>query len=152
MKKFLVKFFATGLGVGYLPLAPGTWGSLVGVVVYLLGVGAGFSHSVVLPALAAVFAVVVAHQAEKIFAEKDCQKIVIDEVMGQWATYLFAPFSVRNLVIGFVLFRIFDVIKPFPARWFQEKMPGGLGVVGDDVIAGIQAGIVLWGVSMYLTP
>lgn len=151
MKKLTV-FLATGLGLGYTPVLPGTAGSLLGVALFWglrsypklwLGVFA---------VLLFAFSSWIADRAEKIFGSKDCQKIVIDEVVGQFITLLFLPvvFAWWSVAIGFLLFRIFDVIKIFPARWAQDNIAGGLGVVLDDVVAGIQAGVLLWGIMLWL--
>lgn len=149
MKKNLVQLLATGFGLGYLPLAPGTFGSLPGVLLFFL-----FRHHslifLVITILVSVLGVGIATRAENIFGEKDSGKIVIDEIAGQLITYLFVPFSWIYLVIGFVLFRIFDIVKPFPARWAQDNLPGGLGVVADDLVAGLQAAILLWIIDLVL--
>jgi phosphatidylglycerophosphatase A len=91
-------------------------------------------------------------QAERLFGQKDAQCIVIDEIAGlQWTLFLIAPTGL-HVVLGFVLFRLFDIAKPFPARLFQERLPGGLGVVGDDWAAGVWGNLVLqvltrsWGI------
>lgn len=82
-------------------------------------------------------------QAERLFGQKDAQCIVIDEIAGlQWTLFLIAP-TVPHVVLGFVLFRFFDIAKPFPARLFQDRLPGGYGVVGDDLAAGIWGNLVL---------
>ncbi|MDO8519626.1 MAG: phosphatidylglycerophosphatase A, partial [Deltaproteobacteria bacterium] len=89
----------------------------------------------------------VAGEAEKIYGAKDCQKIVIDEVAGQMLTFTFAAFTWQTALIGFILFRFFDMVKIFPANWAQKKLPGGFGVVGDDLVAGLQAAAVLYGLQ-----
>jgi phosphatidylglycerophosphatase A len=85
----------------------------------------------------------VAGQAEKIYQKKDDQRIVIDEIIGLQITMLPVAINGLNLCAGFVLFRIFDILKPFPVRNLQE-LPGGWGIVADDVAAGIYAGAVMW--------
>jgi phosphatidylglycerophosphatase A len=85
----------------------------------------------------------VAGEAEKIYQKKDDQRIVIDEIIGLQITMLTVAINGLNLCAGFVLFRIFDILKPFPVRNLQE-LPGGWGVVADDVGAGIYAGAALW--------
>lgn len=144
LKNFLVKFFATGFGLGYSPLMPGTCGSLLGVLLFTLLRNQPKGFLIGLAVLVTLVSIVIAHQAEKAFGKKDAQTIVIDEVAGQFITYLFAPFSFPHLAAGFVLFRFFDIVKIFPARWVQDNMRGGLGVVGDDVVAGIQGGAILY--------
>lgn len=139
-----MRFLASGCGLGLIPIAPGTFGSLPGAAVYFF-----LRHEPQVVFLKVVIAValgsiLIAHLAEKSFKQKDCQKIVIDEVAGQLVCYALLPFSVFNLVMGFILFRLFDVAKIFPAKWAQDKLAGGLGVVGDDLVAGAQGGLILY--------
>lgn len=143
MKKFIVKILATGFGLGYSPVAPGTFGSLLGVLFFYL-LRDRFCWFVLAFAVIGVGSFWIAGEAEKIFGTKDCQKIVIDEVAGQMLAYLFIAFTWKNALIGFVLFRFFDMVKIFPANWAQKKLPGGFGVVGDDLVAGLQAAGVLY--------
>jgi phosphatidylglycerophosphatase A len=134
---------ATVGGAGYAPVAPGTVGTAVTVV--LLGL-VPFSPL----ALLLFFLIVTmagtwaAHVAERQLGGKDPGAIVIDEVAGMTLTVLPLPLTPGILVVGFVLFRLFDVIKPFPARTSQ-RVPGGVGVMLDDLIAGLYALAVLWG-------
>jgi phosphatidylglycerophosphatase A len=135
-------WFATCAGAGLLPVAPGTAGSLVG-----LGAAVAIAHlpspqpwkSVVLAFAALGLCVVgvgAATQAEKFFGRKDPGQVVIDEVVGQMLTFLFHPDAGwKWLLAGFLLFRAFDVLKPFPARR-AEHIPGGWGIMLDDVVAG----------------
>jgi len=84
-----------------------------------------------------------ADQAEELFGRKDAQSIVIDEIAGlQWTLFLVSP-TILHVVLGFVLFRIFDIVKPFPARLIQDRLPGGYGVVGDDLAAALWGNLVL---------
>lgn len=151
MKSQIAKIVATGLGAGYFPKLPGTIGSLWGVLIFFLfrnEVRFTYDYFLIFLTLAAIWS---ANEAEKVFGLKDCQKIVIDEVVGQLVTYLFIPYSHANLILGFVLFRFFDVVKIFPSRWIQDKIPGGLGIVGDDFTAGLQAGAILYFLSLVYT-
>ena len=139
----IILFLASGAGSGYIPFAPGTWGSAVGLLVYWL-----LLRLSQWPFVATVAAVVflscwIAGLAEGFLGQKDPQVIVIDEVAGMLVSLLFLPVNWKIAVAGFVLFRIFDIWKPFPARWAQDTLPGGWGVVGDDVVAGIYANLVL---------
>ena len=85
----------------------------------------------------------VSDEAEKLFGQKDARCIVIDEIAGfQWSLFLIEP-TALNVILGFFLFRLFDIIKPFPARLFEERLPGGLGVVADDLAAGVYANVAL---------
>ncbi len=138
----LAVWIATCGGLGYLPVAPGTAGSVGGVVLVAalarLPVG-GLWPSAALGAVAlAVFAVGVwsAGRAAAFFGRKDPGQVVIDEVLGQMMTFLARPHaSWKWLLVGLVLFRVFDVTKPFPARQ-AERLPGGWGIVLDDALAG----------------
>jgi phosphatidylglycerophosphatase A len=142
---------ATGGGAGYAPVAPGTFGSAVGVLVYLplAGLEPGmFSITVLALIFLGIWA---AEEAERAFARKDDGRIVIDEIVGQLLTLAplvaLAPrVALRSplwLVTGFVLFRCFDIWKPGPVRWAERSLPGGAGVVLDDVVAGLLASVVL---------
>lgn len=146
----MIKTIATGLGAGYLPKAPGTFGSLWGVAIFFLLQNSAWSLLFATTVLITIVATLASDRAERIFGQKDCQHIVIDEVAGQLFVYLFVPFSWINLLLGFLLFRLFDVIKIFPASWAQKNLKGGLGVVGDDVVAGLQGGLVLWSIQYFL--
>ncbi len=139
----LIKLAAAGLGSGYAPLAPGTAGSLVGIPLYLAF--SAFPGPLWLLTLAAFtcLAWYLADGAERLFGRKDAQCIVIDEIAGlQWTLFLVEPTLLR-IAAGFVLFRLFDVVKPFPARRFQERLPGGYGVVADDLAAALYAAALL---------
>ena len=150
-KPTITLFLATGLGLGYLPKAPGTWGSLLGV---MLALAASFS-SAFLPLLLGLVLVVslagvwAAGRAAAHLGRKDPQIVVVDEVSGQLISYLglaltSASFALnwQYLLTGFILFRVFDIWKPFPARR-AESLPGGLGIMADDWVAGLYAGLVL---------
>ncbi len=139
----MIKAAATGLGSGYVPRAPGTAGTVVGIPLYL--VFSRFPWPLYLLSIVAFsfFAVYVAQEAEKIFQKEDAPQIVIDEIAGlQFTLFLVTP-TVWHLFWGFVLFRLFDIIKPFPARHCHQRLSGGYGVVGDDVVAGVHGNISL---------
>jgi len=143
MHERFVRIAATGLGSGLSPLAPGTAGTLVGVVVYL--VFSRFEWPLYLLSVAAfsLLAVYVSGEAERIYREKDPPRIVIDEIAGFQVTMLLVAPTPWHVFWGFILFRAFDIIKPFPIRLCERKFPGGYGVVGDDIVAGIYANIML---------
>ncbi|MDH3493884.1 MAG: phosphatidylglycerophosphatase A [Acidobacteriota bacterium] len=143
------------VGVGYLPLAPGTWGSIVGVVIYVVAVYLAFTYQIwskpvcfavtavamILLSLAAIWS---SDRTAVIKRGKDPQIVVIDEVLGQLVTFVFIPFTLSwwPILTGFVLFRVFDIWKPYPIRVF-ESLPGGIGICADDVVAGLYAGVCL---------
>ncbi len=140
---------ASGLWAGYSPVAPGTAGSIVGAVIAFLfaaflGLGsfAGTAYSL-LTVLTFFVGVWAAGRAEVIYGQKDCGKIVIDEIAGMFVTLYLIPFDWRWIAAGFFLFRFFDITKPFPARTIDQRMKGGWGVMLDDIAAGIYANIAL---------
>jgi len=139
----VIRIAATGFGVGFSRHAPGTLGTLLGVPVYFLF--SSFPWFLYLISILAVsfFAVYVSQEAEKLFGRKDAPQIVIDEIAGfQFTMFLVTP-TIAHVVTGFILFRIFDIFKPFPVRLCERHLRGGYGVVGDDVVAGIYGNIVL---------
>lgn len=167
-KKAFLDYFAlavTTFGVGYLPLAPGTWGSAVGVGLYLLfariesGVSADFiskgwteaqitawihAGNLLIFLIFTLIGIWAANRATLLFKDKDPSQAVVDEVIGQLLTFLFVPFAISGWLIfaGFVLFRLFDIWKPYPIDSLQN-LPTGLGVCADDILAGVYAGICL---------
>jgi phosphatidylglycerophosphatase A len=143
LKPKAVMFLATGAHVGRIPFAPGTFGSLVGLpIVYLLS-RINWAAAVILTAILVLFSVRVAHLAEHQLKAKDPGCIVIDEIAGMCVTMLAIPLTLSTGLAGFLLFRIFDVIKPPPARQMERRLQGGWGVVMDDVVAGVMANLVL---------
>jgi phosphatidylglycerophosphatase A len=145
----LILIAATGAGSGYVPLAPGTAGSLVGLGL-AAGVrrlsGPGDAAIVALALLVLGLGIWSAGRAERILGERDDGRITIDEVAGQLVALVGLPARFDAWLLAFVLFRLADVTKPFPARAL-ERLPGGLGVMADDLMAGLYAnlaGQLLW--------
>jgi phosphatidylglycerophosphatase A len=140
----LALLVATVGGVGYSPYASGTMGSLAALplVLWLADIR-GTSTVAYGAAVLAVVAAAIwsAGRADRALGEHDSGKIVIDEVAGMVVTGLFLPPGGRALLVGFAAFRVFDIVKPFPAGYFDRDVGGGLGVVADDLIAGAYAGI-----------
>ncbi len=132
---------ATAFGVGYVPIAPGTFGSLVGLVLWAV---LPPSPAVQLSAIALVFVVGSwsAGVAERHFNRTDPSHVVIDEVLGMLMTLFLNPVGWAGASVGFLFFRVADVIKPFPANRL-ERLPGGLGVMADDAMAAIYANLAL---------
>jgi phosphatidylglycerophosphatase A len=147
----LAVFIATVGYCGYFPFAPGTVGSAAGLVVYVL-VWWTHSASVEIGLIVGLFAVGVwaGTTAEQYFGGIDPGPVVIDEVVGMLITLAFIPVGWSAALVGFLLFRIFDVIKPFPAGRF-EQLHGGLGVMADDAMAAVYANMSLR-VLMWLLP
>jgi phosphatidylglycerophosphatase A len=140
----LVIVLATAGGAGYAPVASGTVGSLVALplVPWIARLRDGsWPVGIAIVVAVAVLAIWVAGRAEVVFGGADHSRIVIDEVAGMATAALFAPASWTAALIVFVVFRVFDVVKPFPANLFDRRVAGGLGVVGDDLVAGAYAGL-----------
>ena len=147
---------ATGLGIGYFPIAPGTVGSLLGVVLLLglswfefRGERRLLFHLVVVVAISVV-GIWAASRAETHFKRKDPPQVVIDEVVGQLLTFglIFRNPRLALLILGFCLFRLFDIWKPFPIRKL-EQAPLGFGIVLDDLAAGFYASLVIFGIHFF---
>jgi phosphatidylglycerophosphatase A len=143
-------FIATCAHVGYAPVAPGTFGSAVGLVVYYL-VRRQASTAVELGAIALILVVGLwsATEAEHHFGGIDPGPVVIDEVIGMLITLALHPVNVAGAIVGFFIFRVLDVVKPWPARRL-ELLPGGFGVVLDDVMAGVYGNLLMWGLVRLL--
>ena len=155
----------TTFGVGYLPLMPGTYGSIVGVGIYLLirqlEVGGemylarlnwqtaqinAWQHviNLIVFLLFCLLGIWAANRATQLFRNKDPQQAVVDEIIGQLIVFLFVPFAVgwQFVLAGFLLFRLFDIWKPYPIDSLQN-LPAGIGVCADDILAGVYAGTCL---------
>ena len=139
--KVLALALASALGVGYVPFAPGTFGSAVGLVVWWLLPASAVAQAI---AIVAIFAVGswAGGIAERHFGRTDPGHVVIDEVMGMLITLFLNPVGWKGALAGFLLFRIFDVIKPYPANRL-ERLPGGVGIMADDAMAAVYANLAL---------
>ncbi|HEV7797642.1 MAG TPA: phosphatidylglycerophosphatase A [Pyrinomonadaceae bacterium] len=179
-KDYLALAIAT-CGVGYLPLAPGTWGSLVGVALYFLLNDTYFKFKqiafdkhwitadafnfdsifrdsflfitllLVVIGLISAVGTWAASRAEKLAGRKDASIVVVDEVAGQLLTFIFLPqyhIGLVTVLIGFIAFRFFDIVKPYPARKL-ESLTGGLGIMADDLVAGAYAALLLSVISFF---
>lgn len=140
---------ATGFGTGYGPIAPGTWGSIPGLV-FAFGLDHWAGRWAVL--LGAVFFAVAgvwaAGRAEELLKEKDPGRVVVDEIAGQMVALLFLPMTLQVLVVGFFVFRVLDVFKPWPARRLED-LPGGSGIMADDLMVGLYANLILHGLALW---
>ena len=139
----LILFIATGAGSGYLPKAPGTWGSLVGVFIWLFMCKLAPLPYFTIIGIIFIIGVFAAGGAEKIVDRGDPGLVVIDEIVGQLIALALMPNHVLTAIFGFALFRLFDILKPFPVSWLDNHLHGGLGIMLDDVAAGIYALIVM---------
>ena len=138
----IVIFLATGAYSGLSPFAPGTAGTLAAIPIYLLFYQLGDLAYLLLFLALLPISFTISARAEKLFGAKDSGMIVIDEIAGYLVTMFMIPLSVEYIIIGFFLFRFFDITKIYPAS-AAEKMGGGPGVVMDDVVAGIYANLSL---------
>ena len=140
--RLLSKTVATVFFIGYIPFAPGTFGSLAALIFVLL-LKPPVSLQVAL--LWAVFFIGLfsAHFAEKAFGERDSGHIVIDEFAGYLVSVLFLPLTAGYLIAAFFLFRFFDILKPSPIRNVERALNGGLGIMLDDVLAGVATNVIL---------
>jgi len=145
VSRFLALACATGLGTGYAPVAPGTFGSAVGLVIWAL---VPQTPAIQLAEIIGLFAVGVwsGGVAERHFVRGDPSQVVIDEVVGMLMTLFLNPVGWGGALLGFLLFRIADIVKPFPANRL-ERWPGGLGIMADDAMAAVYANLVLRGVT-----
>lgn len=139
----LILFFASNAGLGYVPFASGTFGTLAGIpVFYLTGAWPWWLTAPTFTALL-FLSFWVADAAGQIYGIADDGRIVIDELIGYLVTVAFLPWSWPAALLGFFWFRLFDILKPPPARWFDKHLKHGVGVVLDDFAAGIYAAIAL---------
>jgi phosphatidylglycerophosphatase A len=142
----LIRGVVTGFGIGYLPLAPGTWasGATVGLVALIHWALPTREGLVLVGALVLLTPVAInfSTRFSQALNHSDPSQIVIDEIIGQMVCFLWVPVSTFSLFAGFLMFRFFDIVKPFPVR-NCERLPGGMGIVFDDVAAGLYAGVFL---------
>ena len=136
-------FMATGFCVGNIPFAPGTFGSLIGLPLSFLLAEIRLSAAIIAALFIIGLSIWISNVAEKTLKLKDPGCIVIDEVAGMVVTLIGLPFNLTTAVCGFIFFRILDILKPFPIRLIDQRVSGGLGVVADDVAAGIFANLLL---------
>jgi phosphatidylglycerophosphatase A len=144
-----VLFLAFGFGSGLAKKAPGTCGTLAAVPLYLLAIQGGNLVYGLLTLTATLAGVWICGKAADKLGEHDFNGIVWDEVAGYLISLWFIPFSWKAVVVGFVLFRFFDIVKPWPIKWADRKVQGGFGIMFDDVLAGIFANLVLQLLLLY---
>jgi phosphatidylglycerophosphatase A len=136
------RLIATVLGGGYSAFAPGTVGSAVGVLLFWPMATAGWAWQAGASTVLFVVGSLAAGRVARQVNEEDPSIVVVDEVVGQWVTLTALPFTPFTAGLGFLLFRVMDVVKPWPARDL-ERVPGGWGIMADDVAAGIYANLVV---------
>jgi len=146
----IIKFISTWFYSGLFPKAPGTCGSLAALpFIYVLAWRYGVWGVAAFAAAVAVIGVYAADVYAKKLGKSDPGQIVVDEVAGQAITLLAAGTDIGLFVLGFGLFRLFDIVKPWPVSWADNEVRGGLGIMLDDILAGIIGGAVLWAVKTY---
>jgi phosphatidylglycerophosphatase A len=138
---FFEKLIGSGFYTGYIPFASGTWGSLAALIIYLIP---GFEQPIVIIPAIIVFIILGIFTGNKfdVIYGKDPAECTVDEVVGMWISLLFLPKTFLIVTDAFLLWRAFDIIKPSPARQ-AEKLPGGLGIMMDDIIAGLYSLLLL---------
>ena len=136
-KQKLIVFLATGGLIGFSPVAPGTFGSLAALPLCLLVSTLHGEVALIVVVMVIAASTWVADSAEKIEHRKDPQQVVIDEICGMLVALFALPFTPGFVVAGFFLFRLFDIYKPFPIRWFDRHVAGGAGIMLDDIVAGL---------------
>ena len=144
MVKFnLNTIFVSVFGIGYIPIASGTFGSLAGLIIGYILYLINYNLFFIMIPLLFIFGVIASNKYQKLTGEKDSSVIVVDEVVGQLIAMMFVMDNLILVFISFIIFRIFDIFKPWPASYADTKMSGGLGVMLDDVFAGIYAAILI---------
>jgi len=138
-----VHLLAFGFGIGKIPIMPGTFGTLLGIPAYLLLVELPVWQYVVVVLFLFVVGIVICDKTSSDMATHDNPGIVFDEIVGLLVTYVAMPDGGPWIIVGFVLFRLFDIWKPYPISWLDKNVGGGFGIMVDDVLAGIFAAICL---------
>jgi phosphatidylglycerophosphatase A len=137
----ILKLIATLGFIGYIPVAPGTFGSLAALAAFMF-LRPSISLQVAILLIMIPLATISSHVAERLLNEKDSSHIIIDEFCGYFLSVLFVPCSAGYALAAFFLFRFFDILKPFPVGR-MEKLKGGIGIVADDIMAAIYANAIL---------
>jgi len=138
---FIVKTVSTFFYIGHLPFIPGTLASVAALFLFYL-VRNNVLAQILLTLVIIIAGFLTSGRAEKLFKKQDPKYVVIDEVSGMLLSFAFIPYDIRLVVIAFILFRIFDIAKPFPINKL-EKLPGSIGIMSDDIVAGIYTNIIL---------
>jgi len=143
IKEKTIVFAATWGLIGFSPIAPGTMGSIAALPLCLMISLMDPPWNMICLVTLISVSIWIAHGAEKVIGQRDPGLVVIDEVCGMAVALFALPFIPIFIIGGFVLFRVFDILKPFPIRWLDKNVKGGLGIILDDIIAGVFANLVL---------
>ncbi|MEW6068003.1 MAG: phosphatidylglycerophosphatase A [Nitrospirota bacterium] len=138
----ILTYIATLGFIGYIPFAPGTFGTLFALILFFIIKPSIFTHIIILVVIIPV-AIFSSHYAEIYLNKKDCRNIVIDEFCGYFLSMLFIPHNTAYIITAFFLFRFFDILKPFPIRKIESTLSGGKGIVADDIAAALYTNIIL---------
>ncbi len=136
-------FIGYGFGTGLLPKMPGTWGTLIAIPVYLLAAKLSFIPYIIFVLLLAFYAARLSDVLSKEIALHDDPGMNIDEIVGYLVTMMIAPLSWWAIILGFGYFRLFDILKPWPISWVDRNVTGGVGMILDDIMAGVAAMLLL---------
>jgi len=143
-----IHFLAFGFGSGLSPKAPGTMGTIVAIPIFILFSYLTLTNYFILLIILIIFSFYIAGKSAQLLGVHDHGGIVIDEICGYLVTMMLAPVTWQAIIAGFILFRIFDIFKPWPIKLLDQRIPGGVGIVVDDLMAGIYAllslQLILW--------
>ncbi len=144
---FIRRMLFTGFFSGYCPIAPGTAGTMMAIFIFAIEYIFFYEYSWIINLIVVVLllipAIKIADEGRKYFKCEDPPQVVIDEMLGFWIAVLFFPFSIKLVIIAFVLFRLFDIIKPYPISRL-DKIRGGLGIMLDDYLAGVAVWLIIF--------
>ncbi|OGT58525.1 MAG: hypothetical protein A3F43_05380 [Gammaproteobacteria bacterium RIFCSPHIGHO2_12_FULL_42_10] len=141
-------FLAFGLGSGAIPIAPGTFGTLVAIPCYLLLRNLSLTYYILFVILFIAASSVLSDYISRKIHEHDHPGMCIDEFAGFFVTMINAPYGISWIILGFILFRLFDIWKPWPIRWIDQHINNGFGMILDDVVAGLFAMVMIQGVHL----
>lgn len=136
-------FIAFGFGVGAIPFAPGTFGTLIAIPFYAILANLPIYLYGLIVLLGFIFGCVVCGKGAEQLGVADPSGLVWDEIIGYWLTMIAVPMTGWTIILGFVLFRFFDILKPWPISWCDKHIKGGFGIMFDDIIAAIMSWCVL---------
>ncbi|HBC57062.1 MAG TPA: phosphatidylglycerophosphatase A [Gammaproteobacteria bacterium] len=143
-----IHFLAFGFGSGAVPFAPGTAGTLVGVIFCVILSPLTTSLYLLVTSVLFLVGIVICHITSQDLGVHDHSGIVWDEIVGYLLTLSVVPVTPTNLIVGFFLFRLFDILKPWPISWLDRRISGGFGIMLDDILAGLVAMAVLYGIHL----
>jgi len=146
MKDKIIKFYLTGLFIGKINYMPGTFGTLLGILIFFFLSNNSLIFNIILLCIFFIISIYILNLAKyrKIFRKVDDKSIVIDEIFGYLSFMIFFEPTSENIIIGFILFRIFDILKPYPIFLIDNNLKNSVGVMLDDILAAIYSGLILF--------